>query len=327
MFGDTALYEDIYNLVNFSENGSFWAIGCAQWQDEVGFRNMSLPPVFAPLLAALGVPVPPAPPSCLFNVPGAGIVFNGHVNTRTTNGLTGLGEFAIRAMMKRGMIVDIDHMSDRAANRTLARAAAVSGGGYPLMSGHTGVRNRTEFGAENSRTTTQLARIACLGGMFGLGSGAKSGTRAVDWTTHYARGYEVMRRAFAPGGLCPQETPLGVGFIGLGTDTNSLVKTPRAPMLDPVQARFTPIYDPNHPVNAGVSPLSRPPRNSNTTWDYNFDGVAHYGMFADFLRDVRTLPANATMTGRQVVDDQMMYGADYFYRMWLKADVQKARVP
>ena len=139
-----------------------------------------------------------------------------------------------------------------------------------------------------------------------------------------------MRRAFAPGGLCPQETPLGVGFIGLGTDTNSLVKTPRAPMLDPVgPPRFTDIYNPNNPLNAGVSTLSRPPRNpnTNTTWDYNVDGVAHYGMFADFLRDVRTLPANATMNGRQIVDDQMMYGADYFYRMWLKADTQKARVP
>jgi len=77
------------------------------------------------------------------------------------------------------------------------------------------------------------------------------------------------------------------------------------------------------------SPGTGSPRNpnTNTTWDYNVDGVAHYGMFADFLRDVRTLPANATMNGRQIVDDQMMYGADYFYRMWLKADTQKARVP
>jgi len=136
-----------------------------------------------------------------------------------------------------------------------------------------------------------------------------------------------MRRAFAPGGLCPQETPLGVGFIGLGTDANSLVKTPRAPMLDPVgPPRSTDIYNPNNPVNAGVPPLSRSTQGTRT-WDYNTDGVAHYGMFADFLRDVRTLPANATMTGRQIFDDQMMYGADYFYRMWLKADTQKARVP
>ena len=62
------------------------------------------------------------------------------------------------------------------------------------------------------------------------------------------------------------------------------------------------------------------------TWDYNLDGAAHYGMFVDFLRDVRTLPGVAGMTGKQMVDDQMMHGAEYFYRMWIKADAQKARV-
>jgi len=329
VFGDTALYQDFYNLLNVAENGAWWAVGCAARADQVAFEAKSLGSIFNPFLPP-NAPQFPSYLSCRFQRNGV-IEFDGHVNARTANGLASLGDFAIAAMMKRGMIVDIDHMSDRAANRTLTRAAAVPGGGYPVMSGHTGIRDRSaQFGAENSRTTTQLARIACLGGMFGLGTGASNGTRAVDWTTQYARGYEIMRRAFAPGGLCPQETPLGVGFIGLGTDANSLVKTPRPPMLDPVgPPRSTDIYNPNNPLNAGVSPLSRPPRNpnTNTTWDYNVDGVAHYGMFADFLRDVRTLPANATMNGRQIVDDQMMYGADYFYRMWLKADTQKARVP
>jgi hypothetical protein len=91
--------------------------------------------------------------------------------------------------------------------------------------------------------------------------------------------------------------------------------------------RFTDIYNPTNPVNAGLPPLVRSARGNNTTWDYNVDGVAHCGMFVDFLRDVRTLPASATMTGRQIVDDQMMYGAESFYRMWLKAEAQKARVP
>lgn len=50
-------------------------------------------------------------------------------------------------------------------------------------------------------------------------------------------------------------------------------------------------------------------------------------MFADFLCDVRTLPASTTMTGREIVDDQMMCGAENFYRMWLEAAVQKAKVP
>jgi microsomal dipeptidase-like Zn-dependent dipeptidase len=325
VFGDTAIYDDVYNILNLRENNVFWSVGCALFGDEVGFRAQSFSAILAPLLPA-GAPALPGYPSCLQTLSG-GTVFRGHVNARTANGLTTLGDAVLSSLMKRGMIVDIDHMSDRAANRTLSRAAAVPAGGYPVMSGHAGIRNRADFGAENSRTTTQLARVACLGGMFGLGSGAKNGTRAVDWATQYARGYEVMRRAFAPGGLCPQETPLGVGFIGLGTDTNGLVKTPRAPLFDSAgPPRFTDIYNPNNPVNAGVSPLGRSTQGTRT-WDYNTDGVAHYGMFADFLRDVRTLPANATMTGRQIVDDQMMYGADYFYRMWLKADTQKARVP
>lgn len=43
-------------------------------------------------------------------------------------------------------------------------------------------------------------------------------------------------------------------------------------------------------------------------------------MFVDFLRDVRLFKLPGSMPGRQMVDDQMMYGADYFYRMWQKAD-------
>lgn len=319
VFGDAAINQDFYNLLNVIENGAWWSVGCAAFSDEVGFRALGVPAVFNQFRPP-GTPPLPSNPSCLFTISGA-TVFTGHVKVRTTNGLTSLGDFAIGAMMKRGMIVDIDHMSDRAANRTLTRAAAVPGGGYPLTSGHAGIRSRTLPGqnAENSRTTTQLARIACLGGMFGLGT---DGAQASNWTGEYARGYEVMRRAFAPNGLCPQGQPLGVGFMGLGTDTNSLVKTP-----GPSFPRQTPIYNASHPFNAGVSPLTQSVKGNGQVWDYTTAGVAHYGMFADFLRDVRTLPANATMNGRQIVDDQMMYGADYFYRMWQKADTQKARVP
>jgi microsomal dipeptidase-like Zn-dependent dipeptidase len=319
VFGDSALYQDFYNLLNLVENGSWWTVGCAARADEVGFEALGLPSIFNIVPRPPNAPSFPTYLSCRFLRNGVS-EFDGHVNARTATGLTTLGDFALDAMMKRGMIVDIDHMSDRAANRTLARATAVPGGGYPIVSGHSGVRSRTTpgLGAENSRTTAQLARIACLGGMFGLGT---DGAQAAAWTGQYARGYEVMRRAFAPNGLCPQGSPLGVGFMGLGTDTNSLVKTP-GPTLP---GRFANIYNiANDDAPFGKLPLST---TGTRTWNYNVDGVAHYGMFPDFLRDVRTLPASATMTGKQIFDDQMMYGADYFYRMWLKADTQKVKVP
>lgn len=322
-FGDAAVHESLFNVLNFRENQRFFTVGCAQLSDQVSFQSAGIPPVLGPFLLP-GMPLPVAP-SCLVSL-GSSTVFLGHVNTRLASGLTAGGEFAIRAMMRRGIIVDLDHMSNRAANRALAIASAVPGGGYPLMSGHSGVRDRATppHNAENSRTPAQLARIACLGGMFGLGTDTAGAYR---WAAQYEVGYNAMRRAFAPNGLCPASTPLGGGFIGLGTDANSLVKTPTPPLFDPVgPPRITDIYNPGNPLNSGVPPLFRSTTGTRT-WDYNVDGVAHYGMFVDFLRDVRTWNPNGATPGRQIVDDQMMYGAEYFYRMWLKADTQKSAVP
>jgi hypothetical protein len=317
--GDTAVDKPLYNIVNLRENQTPFSIGCALFSNEIGFRWPGIPPILAPFL--LGGMVFPNPPACQ---PGG--TFLGHVNTRSTNGLTTLGDFAVRAMMRRGIIVDIDHMSDRAANRTLAIANAVPGGGYPVTSGHAGIRERVNpsFNAETARSTAQLARIACLGGMFGMGTDAAGAHR---WAALYDGGYNVMRRAFAPNGLCPSTLPLGAGFVALGTDANSLVKTPVPSILDPLgPPRFVDIYNASHPNNAGVPPLTRSTTGTRT-WDYNTDGVAHYGMFVDFLRDVRWFNQPGRMPGREMVDDQMMYGADYFYQMWLKADAQKTRVP
>ena len=170
--------------------------------------------------------------------------------------------------MRRGIIVDIDHMSNRAANRTLAIATAVPNGGYPVMSGHAGIRERANpnFNAETARSTAQLARIACLGGMFGLGTDSAGAHR---WAALYNRGYNVMRGAFAPNGLCPGTRRLATASWRSGTDANSLVKTPMPPMLDPVgPPRFIDIYNANHPNNAGVPPLTRSTTGTRT-WDYN----------------------------------------------------------
>jgi len=322
VFGDTAIYKSLFNIANFRENGKFWAVGCAQEADEVGFRSPAFPSVLDPFIPP-GSPNPPRSPDCLTTKP-EGPLFLGHVNARTPDGLTSLGQFALKAMMKRGMIIDIDHMSDRAANWALA-FANFPDGGYPLMSGHTGIREAKsdDLHAENARTRAQLAKVACLGGMFGVGT---DGMPAYKWAGAYAEVYEVMRRAFAPGGQCPDATPLGMSFVGLGTDMNSLVRTPPPSMLTPfLSPRFTDIYNPNNPINAGLPPL-RKSTTGTRTWDYNFDGVAHYGMYFDFLRDLRTWGGNGSHTGKEIVDDQLAYGAENFYRMWLKAETQKTRV-
>ena len=324
VFGDTAIYKVLFDAANFRETGKPWKVGCGQVADEVSFRSVGFPPELDPLIPP-GTPDPPRAPDCVTATPN-GPMFTGHVNVRTEDGLTPLGKFALKAMMKRGMIIDIDHMSDRAANWALG-FANFPGGGYPLMSGHTGIRDRHsgDLNAENARTKEQLAQVVCLGGMLGLGT---DGMAAFHWAAAYNEAYDDMRRAFAPGHRCQEFTPLGMSFIGLGTDMNSLVRTPPPTMVDTFgQApRFADIYNPNNPINAGL-PRLFPSTTGNKTWDYNFAGVAHYGMYVDFLRDVRTCSGDPTNSCKQIVDDELGHSAENFYRMWLKAETQKVRVP
>ena len=95
-------------------------------------------------------------------------VLGGQVNQK---GLTPIGEVAIKEMMRLGMIIDIDHMSDKAANQTLKIA---EGFNYPVSSGHTGFRHKPRKPDdkkinENMRSPAQLTLLGSLGGMMGIG--------------------------------------------------------------------------------------------------------------------------------------------------------------
>ena len=93
--------------------------------------------------------------------------------------------------------------------------------------------------------------------------------------------------------------------------------------------RFTDIYNPSNAAND--NPFLPALGRSTTgfrTWDYNLDGVAHYGMYADFVKDVRTAPSGGALrtSGRDLVDNHLLKSADYFFRMWQKIEAQKSNV-
>lgn len=193
------------------------------------------------------------------------------------------------------------------------------------MSGHSGIRNVANFNKENSRTPAQLKRVACLGGMFGLGT---DGAKATDWAREYAQAFGIMNSAFTPG-ACANPS-FGPGMVAFGTDMNSLVKSPRPTMTEFAPGdvpRLADIYNANNPNNTDNPLLPVLPRSQSGAriWDYNADGVAHYGMLADFVRDVRTAPTQA-MAGKDLVDNHLLRTADYFYRMWQKVEAQKNNV-
>ena len=53
-------------------------------------------------------------------------------------------------------------------------------------------------------------------------------------------------------------------------------------------------------------------RSGTRTYDVNVDGVAHYGLFPDYIEDLRML------AGDQIVDD-MANGAEAYLQMWERA--------
>lgn len=84
------------------------------------------------------------------------------MNTRS---LTSAGIQAIREMMKKGMLIDIDHMSQATVNATIAFVQSQRGG-YPLMSGHNGVRGVLPgVASERSLTSQQYQQLGALHGM------------------------------------------------------------------------------------------------------------------------------------------------------------------
>lgn len=292
-FGGTAVYKNIFNLSNYHVTGKFWNLQCSEKGE--GIEHKFKVDGFDFMLAGakatkLQVDIfrnpaePPNPQTDPKNCPAE----YGHKNTLP---LTKEGEQAVREMMRRGMLIDVDHMSIAAVDETLGIAEKVPGG-YPLVSGHNSLRSVEKN--ENSRSDDQLKRIDMLGGMFGLGS---SGVRADKYVNYYDYASKFI----------------GDGKIAFGTDLNGLEKGPPPPITS----------DFNNPVKVGQELKACTEKlygdgfvkskTGDKTWDYCANGVAHYGMLPDFLRDL-----NNKQKG-DVLNANILKNAEMFAQMWEKA--------
>ncbi|TAL47371.1 MAG: hypothetical protein EPN92_04940 [Chitinophagaceae bacterium] len=78
--------------------------------------------------------------------------------------------------------------------------------------------------------------------------------------------------------------------------------------------RWKPVYDLWQRMLNGKNEPLRKLVNGNRDWDYNLDGMAHYGMIPDFIQDLKNVGIRS---------DQMMplfSSAEEYIRMWEKAD-------
>jgi microsomal dipeptidase-like Zn-dependent dipeptidase len=189
-------------------------------------------------------------------------------------GLTALGEYVIRSMMRRGMIVETDHMSVKARSQTLSILEASK---YP------GVISSHSWGDLGSQK-----RLQRLGGLVGPISNEATGF-AEEWRT--ARANRDPRFFF------------GTGF---GSDINGLHAQP----VPRPNAAQNPVRYPFRSFDGG-SVIDRQ-RSGTRLYDINTDGVDHYGLYPDWIEDLRMV------AGRQIVDD-LANGAEAYLQMWARA--------
>ena len=141
-------------------------------------------------------------------------------------------------------------------------------------------------------TDNALPRISALGGLIGPMAGTSQGF--VDqWRHLRSHGYDSA-------------SP-GLFGLGKGADMNGFASQggPRAATAeDPAVSYPFQSFDGTATIYPQVS--------GGRTFDINVDGVAHYGLYPDWIEDVRILG------GQKIIDD-MANGAEAYLQMWERA--------
>ncbi|GAA2694389.1 membrane dipeptidase [Actinoplanes palleronii] len=198
-------------------------------------------------------------------------------------GLTALGKYLVQKMMDRGMVIHIDHMSVKTATAVLDLAE---------QAGYAGVTS-----VHTWADRTLVNRVLGLGGF--VASYAFAATDDGTGTPTFLDEWRA-NKALANG--------TKITGYGVGSDVNGL-----GPQAAP---RLT----------AGASPLTYPFTATNgtkvakqvwgtRTFDLNTDGVAQYGLYADWITDL----TNQAGSDKALLTKQLMSGAEAYVTMWEKA--------
>ena len=201
-------------------------------------------------------------------------------------GLTKLGRYLVRRLMDAHMLIEVDHLSERARDRVLAIASRRD---YPLVSSHNGTGG--------SWTGKELRRLYAAGGIAAATpAAAPELAEKIDALSRAPRG---ARRVAVP----------------LGTDTGGFSSLPDPP----ADAATDPLTYPFRSYDGRVT-FARE-RSGERVFDYNADGVAHYGLFADLLADMRRRP------GGEAALHSLFGSAEAYLEMWSRTRGDGERRP
>ncbi|SFL98558.1 membrane dipeptidase [Marinobacter zhejiangensis] len=207
-------------------------------------------------------------------------------------GLSDLGEFLVQELMRRGMMIETDHISRKAAARILEMTGNFN---YPVINSHGGWG-----GTERLRD-----RIAAQGGVTSSFASVRE-----HWVQQLNRdGGRVRDEAFMVGPY---------GGAGMASDVNGIAALAGNPG-SPEQAEE--LY-PFASVDGRV--IFQPQRTGDHEFRlYDGRGVAHYGLYPDQIEDMIRFSDSPREQVNEAVN-QLFTSAEAYLRMWERAE-QAAR--
>jgi microsomal dipeptidase-like Zn-dependent dipeptidase len=250
-------------------------------------------------------------------------------------GLSQLGGTLVDQMIQRGMIIDVDHMSNKALDQTLSIAEAAQA---PVVASHVQFFDLNAEGIrhERMRTYEQLYRIRKAGGMVAAmlkddqqdtdGIGQKFNIPygpVVDdcrhssktWAQAYRYAVDVMGGPVAFG----SDFNGAAGHVGprYGSESCGGEPTVLAPQRDERfaerRAQITHSSMLTYPFTIpGFGSFERQ-QTGQRIFDFNFDGLAHVGLLPDLIADLGAI-------GLSEGDlDPLFQSAEAYVAMWERA--------
>lgn len=243
----------------------------------------------------------------------------GHLNAR---GLTDEGRSYLSALMARGMLIGLEHMSQRSIEEVERLAAD---GDYPFMMSHAhfralAIQDRRRTTAEgflpdeHDVADSTLALVRRTGGVTGVFATENPIDAHPEVDLPFANDCAGSSKTFALSLLYGLARMGGAG-VGLATDFTFIPQTaPRfgenacwalkehwdaRPGAGPLRDQYHPELQRNGVRYEGLTPAAGLPVGANAplapyvmgrrTFDFNVDGLAHYGMLPDLLQDLRNI--------------------------------------
>lgn len=281
-FGAAATWQDSVEVGNRVVEGHWWKTrDCAS--DGFGFKLGSLTQTVISLLSFGNLESPPS---------------RGESASCNEWGLFPLGEVLVDALMDKGMLIDVDHMSSKALADTLDRTEAR---GYPVVASHVQFFDLNERGVrhERMRTKAELERIRDGGGMIGAmlkDDGQDTERRGDKTTVAYGKVADNCRhssRTFAQAYQYAIDTMQGP--VALGSDFNGVAGHvgPRYGSAacggsDKERSRQERESDRlGYPFTLDAFGTLDKQRTGQRRFDFNVDGLAHVGLLPDLVADLK----------------------------------------